>query len=59
MTRLFLDIETYSPGPKPTHDDKVIVIAYKQEDGPVTYSVAWTTFSGGLASQDDLRELLS
>jgi len=52
MTRLFLDVETYSPGPHPTHDDKIIAIAYKQEYCSVTYSVAWTTFSGGLASQE-------
>jgi hypothetical protein len=41
VTRLFLDVETYNPGLKPTYDDKIIAIAYKQEDGPVTYSVAW------------------
>jgi hypothetical protein len=39
----------YSPDPGPTYDDRIIAIAYKQEDGPVTYSVAWTMFSGGLA----------
>ena len=41
MTRLFLDIETYSPGPKPTHDDKVIAIAYKPEGGPITVLKKW------------------
>lgn len=41
MTRLFLDIETYSPGPRPTYDDKVIAIAYKQEGGPVTVLKEW------------------
>jgi hypothetical protein len=33
MTRLFLDVETYSPGPRPTYDDRIIAIAYKPEGG--------------------------
>ena len=41
MTRLFLDIETYSPGPKPTYDDRIIAIAYKPEGGPVTVLKEW------------------
>jgi hypothetical protein len=41
MTRIFLDVETYSPGPKPTYDDKIIAIAYKQEDGSVTVLKEW------------------
>jgi len=41
MTRLFLDVETYSPGPKPTYDDRIIAIAYKQEGGPVTVLKEW------------------
>jgi hypothetical protein len=41
MTRLFLDIETYSPGHRPTYDDKVIAIAYKQEGSPVTVLKEW------------------
>jgi len=41
VTRLFLDVETYSPGPKPTYDDRIIAIAYKQEDGPVTVLKEW------------------
>jgi len=41
VTHLFLDVETYSPGPRSTHDDKVIAIAYKQEGGPVTVLKAW------------------
>jgi hypothetical protein len=41
MTRLFLDVETYSPGPKPTYDDRIIAIAYKPEGGPVTVLKEW------------------
>jgi len=41
MTRFFLDIETYSPGPRPTYDDRIIAIAYKQEDGLVTVLKEW------------------
>jgi len=41
MTRLFLDVETYSPGPKPTYDDRIIAIAYKQEDGLITVLKEW------------------
>lgn len=41
MTRVFLDIETYSPGPRPTYNDKVIAIAYKQEGGPITVLKEW------------------
>ena len=41
MARLFLDIETYSSGPRPTYDDKVIAIAYKQEGCPVTLLKEW------------------
>ena len=41
MTRIFLDIETYSPGHRPTYNDKVIAIAYKQEGGPVTVLKEW------------------
>jgi len=41
MTRLFLDVETYSPGPKPTYDDRIIAIAYRQEDGTVTVLKEW------------------
>lgn len=41
MTRLFFDIETYSPGPKPTYDDRIIAIAYKPEGGPVTVLKEW------------------
>ena len=41
MTRLFLDVETYSPGPRPTYDDRIIAIAYKQEGGPVTVLKEW------------------
>ncbi len=33
MTRLFLDVETYSPGPRLTHDDRIIAIACKPEGG--------------------------
>ncbi len=41
MTRLFLDIETYSPDPRPTYDDRIIAIAYKPEGGPVTVLKEW------------------
>jgi DNA polymerase elongation subunit (family B) len=41
MTRIFLDIETYSPGHRPTYNDKVIAIAYKQEGGPITVLKEW------------------
>ena len=41
MTRLFLDVETYSLGPKPTYDDRIIAIAYKQEGGPITVLKEW------------------
>jgi len=41
VTRLFFDIETYSPGPKPTYDDRIIAIAYKPEGGPVTVLKEW------------------
>jgi hypothetical protein len=41
VTRLFLDVEIYSPGPKPTYDDRIIAIAYEQEDGPVTVLKEW------------------
>jgi hypothetical protein len=41
MTRLFLDVETYSPGPRPTYDDRIIAVAYKQEGGPVTVLKEW------------------
>ena len=41
MTRIFLDIETYSPGIRTTYDDKIVAIAYKQENGPVTVHKEW------------------
>jgi DNA polymerase elongation subunit (family B) len=41
MTRVFLDIETYSPGPRPTYNDKIIAIAYKQESSPITVLKEW------------------
>ena len=41
MTRLFLDVETYSPGPKPTYDDRIIAIAYKPEGSDVTVLKEW------------------
>lgn len=41
MVRIFLDIETYSPGPRPTYNDKIIAIAYKLEGGLVTVLKEW------------------
>lgn len=41
MNRVFLDIETYSPGQRPTYDDKVIAIAYKLEGSPVKVLKEW------------------
>jgi DNA polymerase elongation subunit (family B) len=41
VTRIFLDVETYSPGPRPTYDDRIIAIAYKPEGGPVTVLKEW------------------
>jgi len=41
VTRLFLDVETYSPGPRPTYDDRIIAIAYKQENCPITVLKEW------------------
>jgi DNA polymerase elongation subunit (family B) len=41
VTRIFLDVETYSPGPRPTYDDRIIAIAYKPEGGYVTVLKEW------------------
>ena len=41
MPRVFFDIETYSPGPRPTYNDKVIAIAFKPEGGEVTVLKEW------------------
>ena len=51
MTRIFLDIETYSPGHRPTYDDKVIAIAYKQEGGPVTVLKEWESSEKQILTQ--------
>jgi DNA polymerase elongation subunit (family B) len=41
VTRIFLDVETYSPGPKPAYDDRIIAIAYKPAGGPITVLKEW------------------
>jgi hypothetical protein len=38
---VFFDIETYSPGEKPTRNDKVIAIAYKPEGGEIVVLKEW------------------
>ena len=59
MTRLFLDIETYSPGHRPTYDDKIIAIAYKQEGGPVTILKEWESSEKQILTRflEDIQQL--
>jgi uncharacterized protein YprB with RNaseH-like and TPR domain len=41
MNLLFFDIETHSTGERPKYDDKIIAIAYKTPDTPVTVLKEW------------------
>jgi uncharacterized protein YprB with RNaseH-like and TPR domain len=58
MIRIFFDIETYSPGLRPTYDDKIIAIAYKTEDSEVTVLKEWESDEKQILTRflDDIKE---